>query len=81
MARRILALWLPRLPTDAWARRHGGSHNGNHEEGDHPLVAIMAERGRLTVTALNRAAEGAGLLPGMPLADARAIEPVRPGPV
>lgn len=67
-ARRILSLWLPRLPTDAHGRRHP-------ERSGHPLAAILAERGRLGVAAVNRAAEEAGVRPGMSLADARAIEP------
>lgn len=67
-ARRILSLWLPRLPTDAHGRRHP-------ERRGHPLAAILAERGRLGVAAVNRAAEEAGVRPGMSLADARAIEP------
>ncbi|TWA86466.1 protein ImuB [Azospirillum brasilense] len=67
-ARRILSLWLPRLPTDAHSRRHP-------ERRGHPLAAILAERGRLGVAAVNRGAEEAGVWPGMSLADARAIEP------
>ena len=67
-ARRILSLWLPRLPTDAHSRRHP-------ERRDHPLAAILAERGRLGVAAVNRAAAEAGVRLGMSLADARAIEP------
>ncbi|NUB17496.1 DNA polymerase Y family protein, partial [Azospirillum brasilense] len=67
-ARRILSLWLPRLPTDAYGRRHP-------ERRDHPLAAILAERGRLGVAAVNRAAAEAGVHPAMSLADARAIEP------
>lgn len=67
-ARRIVSLWLPRLPTDARARRFP-------ELRDRPLAAILAERGRLSVVAVNRAAEGAGVLPGVTLADARAVEP------
>ncbi|MBP2293029.1 Y-family DNA polymerase [Azospirillum rugosum] len=57
---------MPRLPTDARARRVPGLH-------DRPSAAILAERGRLAVVAVNRAAEEAGVLPGMTLADARAI--------
>ncbi|MGR0183520.1 Y-family DNA polymerase [Azospirillum aestuarii] len=67
-ARRILSLWLPRLPTDAHSRRHPALCG-------HPLAAILAERGRLAVAAVNRAAAEAGVRPGMSLADARAIEP------
>ncbi|MCW2237838.1 Y-family DNA polymerase [Azospirillum canadense] len=65
-ARRIVSLWLPRLPTDARARRVPRLQ-------DQPSAAILAERGRLAVVAVNRAAEEAGVLPGMTLADARAI--------
>lgn len=65
-ARRIVSLWLPRLPTDARARCAPGLR-------DRPVAAILAERGRLAVVAVNRAAEEAGVLPGMTLADARAI--------
>ncbi|PWC36786.1 DNA polymerase [Azospirillum sp. TSO22-1] len=36
---------------------------------------MAAERGRLIVIATNRAAERAGVLPGVTLADARAVEP------
>ena len=64
--RRIVSLWLPRLPTDARARRVPDLR-------DRPSAAILAERGRLAVVAVNRAAEEAGVLPGMTLADARAI--------
>lgn len=68
MARRILSHWLPRLSTDARARRRP-------EEAARPLAAVLGERGRLTLAAVNRAAEEAGLRPGMGLADARAVEP------
>lgn len=68
MARRILSLWLPRLPTDAHARRCPALR-------DRPLAAVAGERGRLILTAVNRAAEAAGVRPAMSLADARAIEP------
>ena len=68
MARRIVSLWLPRLSTDAHVRRFPDLR-------DRPLAAVLAERGRLAVAAVNRAAEAAGVLPGMTLADARAVEP------
>ncbi|WP_431862411.1 DNA polymerase Y family protein [Azospirillum sp.] len=68
MARRILSLWLPRLATDAWARRRP-------ETAAQPLASVAAERGRLIVAATNRAAERAGVHPGATLADARAVEP------
>lgn len=68
MARRILSLWLPRLATDAWTRRRP-------EMAAQPLAVVTAQRGRQIVTAINRAAEHAGVRPGVTLADARAVEP------
>ena len=68
MARRIVSLWLPRLSTDAHVRRFPDLR-------DRPLAAVLAERGRLTVAAVNRAAEAAGVRTAMTLADARAVEP------
>ncbi len=68
MSRRILALWLPSLPTDR-VHRQGGV------EGGRPLVTVTGDRGRRIVTGVDDAAAAAGLFPGMPLADARALEP------
>lgn len=68
MARRILSLWLPRLTTDVWMRRRG-------HDAARPLAAVTGERGRLMLSAVNRAAEQAGGRPGITLADARAVEP------
>lgn len=67
--RRILALWLPRLATDAQRRARPVP------EGGPPLVAVREERGRRILAAVDRVAEAAGLRPGMTLADARAVEP------
>ncbi|QJE73683.1 DNA polymerase Y family protein [Aerophototrophica crusticola] len=66
--RRILSLWLPCLATDRLRRRLG-------TDPGRPLVAVAAERGRLTVAAADRLAQAAGVGPGLPLADARALEP------
>lgn len=71
--RRILSLWLPCLATDLLRRRVTGRETGR--ETGRPLVAVVQERGRLTLAACDRLAQGAGLSPGMPLADARAVEP------
>ncbi|WP_449232177.1 Y-family DNA polymerase [Azospirillum doebereinerae] len=68
MTRRILALWLPRLSTDAHERTHP-------ERRVAPLALLRTERGRRLVVAANRAARAAGILPGLTLADARALEP------
>ncbi|MFC7333048.1 DUF6504 family protein [Rhodocista pekingensis] len=68
-SRRILSLWLPCLATDRLRRRLPAAEAGR------PLVAVAAERGRLTVAAACRQAQAAGISPGQPLADARALEP------
>lgn len=69
MKRRILALWLPRLPTDAHAR------NRPPDSPATPLALLRTERGRRLVVAVDRAAEALGIQPGLTLADARALEP------
>ncbi|MGF1611275.1 MAG: DNA polymerase Y family protein, partial [Kiloniellales bacterium] len=47
-----------------------------HEESsDAPFALIRAEQGRLLLAAVDAAAAAAGLVPGLPLADARAILP------
>ncbi|SMH52728.1 Y-family DNA polymerase [Azospirillum agricola] len=69
MARRILALWLPRLPTDARTRGPAADRRAL------PLALLRTERGRRLVVAVNRVAETAGILPGLTLADARALLP------
>ena len=72
--RRILAVWLPWWPTERLAPRHP-------EARTHPFVTVAATRNRLLIEAANRRAIRAGLTPGMPLADGRAIVPgvvVRP---
>ena len=73
-ARRILAAWLPWWPTERLARRCP-------EVRDHPFVTAGESRNRLVIHAVNPLAKRAGLTPGMPLADGRAIVPgvvVRP---
>ncbi|HYE49230.1 MAG TPA: DNA polymerase Y family protein [Azospirillaceae bacterium] len=67
--RRILSLWLPCFATDRLRRRMRERAHGR------PLVAVLPERGRLAVAAADRLAQGAGIGPGMALADARALEP------
>jgi protein ImuB len=69
-ARRILALWLPRLPTDRLQRR---TRSVSPEP---PPLVIAAKTGNaLHLTALDRKASALGLRMGMPLADARAMIP------
>ncbi len=68
MSRRILSLWFPRLATDVMARQ-------SPDLRDRPLALIAADRGRLVLRSVNRAALQAGLVAGRSLADARAILP------
>src|SRR5215469_5151140 len=64
--RRILALWLPRLPTDRLIRKHGAP-------ADAPLVISQKVNNALHVHALDARAETLGLHKGQPLANARAM--------
>ncbi len=68
VSRRILAVWLPWWPAERLAGRRP-------EVRDRPFVAVSDVRGRQVVAAANRWAAQAGLAPGMPLADARAVLP------
>jgi protein ImuB len=65
-ARRILALWFLRLPTDRLQRRARGIH---------PLVIAQKIDNALRLSAVDLAAAKIGLVPGMTLADARARAP------
>ena len=74
LTRRILAAWLPWWRTERLARRCP-------EARSHPFVIVAESRGRQIIDAANPRAARAGLTPGMPLADARAVVPdvvVRP---
>ncbi|MGH8324185.1 MAG: Y-family DNA polymerase, partial [Steroidobacteraceae bacterium] len=65
--RRILALWLPRLPTDRLRRgKDGGAP-------DEPLVLSIRDSNARIVYAVDRNAARLKLKPGMPLASARAM--------
>ena len=66
--RRIIALRLPWWPTERLVRHHP-------EARTHPFVTTGENRNRLVIAAANPCAVRAGLTPGMPLADARAIVP------
>jgi protein ImuB len=77
MRRRILALWLPRLPTDRLKRHAKGVHKssarGVPEAKEAPLVIAGRANNALFVHALNRSAQRLGLYRGQPLANARAM--------
>jgi protein ImuB len=64
--RRILALWLPRLPTDRLARKSPAPFKA-------PLVVSRKVSNALLVHALDARAARLGLYQGQPLANARAI--------
>ena len=67
---RILALYLPTLATDRIRRLRGRAATP-----DAPLVTLARVKGALRLAAVDVAAARAGLRPGMPLADARAMHP------
>src|SRR5579872_628346 len=65
-SRRILALWLPRLPTDRLIR-------GEPSRSETPLIVSHKTNNALYVYGLNRPAQRLGLYKGQPLANARAM--------
>jgi protein ImuB len=67
MKKRIVSLWFPRLATDRIQRQRGA------EWAARPLAAVVEVGNRIMLAGVNRAAEQAGLAPGMTLADARAV--------
>src|SRR5690242_9265449 len=69
-ARRILALFLPRLPTDRIRRRKDCA-----VPPDKPLVLTGRAGNALCLTAVDETAARLSLRPGMPLANARAMLP------
>src|SRR5246127_373293 len=89
--RRILSLWLPRLPidrikrkafsseVDTGSRKENASKKANANSGaapvDAPSVVVAKEHNAPVIYALDDAAVGYGLAIGQPLANARAICP------
>ncbi|WJR80714.1 DNA polymerase Y family protein [Bradyrhizobium sp. NP1] len=74
--RRILSLWLPRLPIDRIRRKLSGGNDapGNHA-GRIPCVVIAKQNNAVTLYAVDDEAARGGLTIGLPLANARAICP------
>jgi protein ImuB len=71
--RRILSLWLPRLPTDRIKRQ---LLRGNAGPADHlPCIVVAKQNNALQIYALDDAAARLGLEAGLPLANARAVCP------
>jgi protein ImuB len=71
--RRILSLWLPRLPTDRIKRRF--LHNNGEPVKDLPCIVVTKQNNALQISALDDAAARLGLEAGLPLANARAVCP------
>lgn len=67
-SRRILSIWLPRFGTDRLRA-------GRRGEGGRALVVSGKVNGRPTVAAVDAAAAAEGVVPGMPLPDARVLIP------
>lgn len=68
MARRFVSIWFRHLATDWFSLRQPQLKNA-------PFVLRAPSQGRMIITAANAIAERSGIIPGMVLADARAIFP------
>ena len=78
--RRILSLWLPRLPIDRIQRQFACENaapveNASHQGVDAPSIVVARQNNALQISALDDAAAHLGLEIGLPLANARAICP------
>ncbi|HXO69654.1 MAG TPA: DNA polymerase Y family protein, partial [Bradyrhizobium sp.] len=74
--RRILSLWLPRLPIDRIKRQFCRGNAGLAEQNsDDPSIVVAKQNNALQIFALDDAAARLGLEIGLPLANARAICP------
>jgi protein ImuB len=73
--RRILSLWLPRLPIDRIKRKLACSNGKPDNASVVPSVVVAKENNALKIYSLDDAAAGYGLAIGLPLANARAICP------
>jgi protein ImuB len=71
--RRIMYLWLPRWPIDRQRLSQRKNIGAPAEEG--PFATVVDAAGRRLLVAVNPAATAAGLVPGMPLADALSFLP------
>ncbi len=74
--RRILSLWLPRLPIDRIKRQLSTSSSAAPDKtSDEPSIVVAKENNALLISALDETAARFGLHIGLPLANARAICP------
>jgi protein ImuB len=72
--RRILSLWLPRLPIDR-IKRKCANGSSSAAPADAPCIVVIKQHNALQIHSLDDAAVGSGLSIGLPLANARAICP------
>ena len=73
--RRILSLWLPRLPIDRIKRLLSARDGEPGEASDEPSIVVAKENNAFVISMLDEAASRLGLHIGQPLANARAICP------
>jgi protein ImuB len=74
--RRILSLWLPRLPIDRIKRQLARNSAAPAKDfNDDPSIVVAKQNNALQISALDDAAARLGLDIGLPLANARAICP------
>lgn len=71
---RMICVWLPHLPIER-LKRESADTNSTPPPDDHPFALVGSDTRGLTLTAVNAPCLHDGLIPGMRLADARAICP------
>ena len=69
---RVVSLWLPNFSIDRLNRQ---SVKPPHPEAAPPQATVLKEQGGLRIAAVNPAAQAVGIGPGLPLSDARALQP------
>ncbi len=69
---RVISLWLPRFATDRMTRTPGAPRADRR---DAPFATTTTAAGARRLAAVNAEAAAAGLSPGLPLAEARALMP------
>jgi protein ImuB len=73
--RRILSLWLPRLPTDRIKRQLARANAAQANVNNAPCIVVAKQNNALQISALDDAGARLGLEIGLPLANARAVCP------
>ncbi|MCG8510352.1 MAG: DNA polymerase Y family protein [Rhodospirillales bacterium] len=74
--RRVVSLWLPTFATDRLDRRLSAEKKQAGSRSEYPALAtVTAAHGGMRIAAASPAAQAGGVMPGLPLADARALLP------